>query len=105
MLLLWVFLSSREKKLIFISHVQYALLTFRLKNVMVQSAGTVEYTDCISAERYNSPNKCPRYDTKQSDGEASVDLELWGMPSTPSLPSLPDPLKLGVVALELLIFI
>ena len=32
-------------------------------------------------------NKCPRYDTKQSDGEASI-LELWGMWSTPSLPLL-----------------
>ena len=32
------------------------------------------------------------YDTKQSDGEASVMLELWGMRSTLSLPSLPGPL-------------
>ena len=31
---------------------------------------------------------CPRYDTKQSDGEAPVMLELWGMWRTPSLPSL-----------------
>ena len=30
------------------------------------------------------PNKCPGYDTKQSDGEASVLLELRGMWSTPS---------------------
>ena len=29
-----------------------------------------------------------RYDTKQSDGEASVMLELWGMWSTTLLPSL-----------------
>ena len=28
------------------------------------------------------------YDTKQSDGEVPVMLELWGMQSTPSLPSL-----------------
>ena len=32
------------------------------------------------------------YDTKQSHGEASVMLELWGMQSTPSLSSLPGPL-------------
>ena len=43
------------------------------------------------------PSLCPRYDTKQSDGEVPVMLELWGMQSTPSLPSLPDPLWPGVV--------
>ena len=46
---------------------------------MAQSAGAVEYTNCIFAEEYNSPNECPRYDTKQSDGEVPVMLELWGM--------------------------
>ena len=35
------------------------------------------------------PNKCPGHDTKQSDGEVSVMLELWGMQSTSLLPSLP----------------
>ena len=44
------------------------------------------------------PNECPRYDTKQSDDEAPVMLELWGMQSTPSLPSLPGPLCSRVVA-------
>ena len=34
------------------------------------------------------PNECPRYDTEQSHGEAPVLLELWGMRSTTSLPSL-----------------
>ena len=43
-------------------------------------------------------NECPRYDTKQSDGEVPAVLELWGMRSTPSLPSLPGPLWPGVVA-------
>ena len=43
------------------------------------------------------PTECPGYDTKQSDGEASVILELWGMWNTPLLPSLPDPLWLRVV--------
>ena len=41
------------------------------------------------------PNECPRYDTKQSDGEVPVMLELRGMQSTPSL--LPGPLRPGVV--------
>ena len=45
------------------------------------SIGAFEYTD--------SPNKSPGYDTKQSDGEAPVMLELWGMWSALLLPSLP----------------
>ena len=38
------------------------------------------------------------YDTKQSDSKVPVMLGLWGMRSTPSLPSLPGPLWPGVVA-------
>ena len=38
-----------------------------------------------------TPNECPRYDTKQSDGEAPI-LELWGMCNTPLLPLLTGPL-------------
>ena len=55
--------------------------------------GAVEYTDSFSAEEYPHPlNECPGYDTKQSDDEASVMLELWRMQSTSLLPSLPGPL-------------
>ena len=54
--------------------------------LFAQSAGAVEYT-----------NKCLGYDTKQSDGEVPVMLELWGMRSTPLLPSLPGQLWPGVV--------
>ena len=50
---------------------------------LVQSARAVEY---------------PWYDIKQSDGEAPVMLELWGMWSTLSLPSLPSTFWPGVVA-------
>ena len=65
---------------------------------MAKSDGAAEFIDCISAEEsyslknksYSLKNKCPGYDTKQSDGEAPVMLELWGMLSTFSLPSLPD---------------
>ena len=46
------------------------------------------------------PNECPRYDTKQPDGEDPVMLELWGIWYTSSLPSLPGPLWPGVVALD-----
>ena len=65
---------------------------------MAQSAEAAEYTDCISAKRYDSPNECPGYNTKQSDGEVSVMLGLWVMRSTLSLPSLPSLLCPGVVA-------
>ena len=44
------------------------------------------------------PNDCPKFDTKQSDGEVPVMLELRGMQSTPSLPLLPGPLRPGTVA-------
>ena len=44
------------------------------------------------------PNECPGYDTKQSDSEAPIMLELWGMKSTPLLPSLPCLLWSRVVA-------
>ena len=43
-------------------------------------------------------NKCPGYDTKQSDSEVAVMLELWRMWSTPLLPSPPGPLWPRVVA-------
>ena len=67
---------------------------------VAQSAGAVEYTNCFSAEGYDSPSECPEFDTKQSDCEASVMLEPWGMRTTPSLPSLPGLLWPGVVAPE-----
>ena len=68
---------------------------------VAQSAGAVEYIDCFSAEGQDPlPNECPRYDTKQSDSEVPVMLELWGMRSNPSMPSLPGPLWPGVVALD-----
>ena len=45
-----------------------------------------------------SPNEFPGYDTKQSDGDVPVMLELWGMQSTLSLPSLPRPIWPGRLA-------
>ena len=50
---------------------------------MLQSAGAAEYTKCISADGWDSPNKCSGYDTKQSEVEAWVILERWEMQSTP----------------------
>ena len=70
-----------------------------IKKDMAQSVGAAEYTDCISAEVLRlTQNKCPRYDTKQSDGEASIPLELWEMWSTLLLLSLQGPLCPRVVA-------
>ena len=66
--------------------------------IVTQSAGVVEYTECITAERQYSLNECPRYDPKQSDGEAPVMLELERMQSIPLLPLLLGPLWPGVVA-------
>ena len=68
-------------------------------------AWAVEYTDCTSAEGYDSPNKCRGYDTKQYDSKVSVMLELWEMHSTPLLPSLPSPLWPGEVAPDRVLFI
>ena len=48
--------------------------------------------------RLHLPNECPGYDTKQSEGEVPVRLELWGMRSTHSLSLLPGPLWLIMVA-------
>ena len=62
------------------------------------NAGAVEYTNCISVEGQVSFNECPGYDTKQSDNEAPVMLELWGLWSFKSSPSLLGPLWSGVVA-------
>ena len=56
-----------------------------------------EYTERISAEEKGSLNECLGYDTKHSDGEAPVTLELWGMQNTPSMTSLPCPLWPRVV--------
>ena len=53
------------------------------------SVGTVEKTHNLSADH---PKECPGYMTQKSDGRVPVMLELWGMQSTPLLPSLLGPL-------------
>ena len=55
---------------------------------MAELAWAVEYTDCIYAEGYETPNECPGYEIKKSEGKAPVMMELWGMWSSPSLLSL-----------------
>ena len=52
----------------------------------------LQNTPNASLQRDKIPfNKCPGYDTKQSNGEAQVMLELWGIWSNPSLLSLSGP--------------
>ena len=67
----------------------------------------IEYTYCISAEGKEPPllNECHAYDTKQSDYEVPVMVKLWGMWSTPSLPSLPGPLWPGMITPERILYI
>ena len=65
---------------------------------LAQLAGTVEFTNCISAEEKDSSNEFPGYDTKQSDAEVPVMLKLWEMPITSLLRSLQGPHWSGVVA-------
>ena len=45
------------------------------KDYFAQSTGAVQYTNYTSAEGLDSPNECPGYDTKQSDGEVPVNAE------------------------------
>ena len=58
--------------------------------VSCMSAGADEGSD-------SRHHKCSGYGTKQSEAETPIMLELWGLWSTISLPSLPSPLWPGVV--------
>ena len=58
----------------------------------------------IAAFTYKNTFTSTGYDTKQAEAVASVMLKLWGMQSTPSLPSLLGPLWPGVVAPERVLF-
>ena len=71
-----------------------------LKELVSQSAGVVEHTDCTSAMGYDFPIEYLRYQAKLSDGELSVKVDLWGMRSTPLLTLFPSPLTPGLVAPE-----
>ena len=39
---------------------------------LAHSAGTAEYTDCISAKGYDFPDECPGYDTKMSNSNTGA---------------------------------
>ena len=72
--------------------------TYARKHMLTQSVSAAN-TQTASPQRGKTPAKeYPGYDTKQSDGEVPVMLELWEMRSTPSLPSHPGPIWPEVVA-------
>ena len=59
----------------------------------------LQNTPAASLQRGKTPvTNVLVYDTKKFNGEVPVILELWGMQSTPPLPSLLGPLLLGLVA-------
>ena len=79
----------------------YLYILLKRWNFFDQASEAEEYTDRFSAELCNPPpSECPRYDTKQSDSGVSVMLELWGMQSTPLLPSVSCSLWPGVEVLD-----
>ena len=66
----------------------------------------VQNTPTVSLQRAKTPHiECSAYDTKQSDDEAPVILELWGLQGTPSLLSLLGSLWPGVVVPDRALFI
>ena len=79
-------------------NVYFQLFSFQLWINLAQSTKTVDWTDCISAECKMPTNDCPWFEIRQSDGEAPVVLEFWGMGITPSLPFYPGPFWTEVVA-------
>ena len=78
----------------------------RWQESATQSAGAVEDTTAFLQMNKTPPyEQVSWYDIKQSHGKAPVMLELWGMQSTPSLPSFQGPLWVGVVAPDRVPFI
>ena len=67
--------------------------------------GSIHQIHLCRGVRPTHPHECPGYDTKQSDGEDLVMLELWGMQSTPSLPFLSGHLWSGAVALDKVLYV
>ena len=66
--------------------------------IVCSVTGPVENANYISSKGVSFPNECLGYEAKQSEGEASVMLELLGMWHTPSMPSPPRPFWARVVA-------
>ena len=80
--------------------------TLFIFNCVLSSRLGLQYTLTASLQKDKllSTSEFPGYDTKQSDGEVPVMLELWEMQSIPSLLSLPCPLLPRVVAPDRVLF-
>ena len=61
-----------------LGYVEYLCIAITLNPTLAHSAKAAEYTNCMSVEGLDFPKECPRYDTKQSDGMASVMREVLG---------------------------
>ena len=89
--------SKWQKSMCFISKIS---LFIQYKKHSIRLAGW----DCRIHRLHHSRsvrpshNEGPGYDTKQSDCEVPIMLELWGIRSTPSLPSPQGPLWPRLVA-------
>ena len=71
---------------------------FILSDCPVSWSSRIHQLHLCRGVRPPARNECPGYETKKSNREVPVILELWRMWSTPSLPSLPGPLWPVVVA-------
>ena len=63
------------------------LITLFLNKPQLICLLTIKFAQS-ALQRVIPPNECPGYDTKQSNGEVQVMLELWRIWSIPSLPLL-----------------
>ena len=77
-----------------------ANFTYLLTYIYIKTQTQKLYTYIQIYINIHTNNEYPGYDIKQSDGEVPEMLELWGMQRTLSLPLLPGPLWLGMVAPE-----
>ena len=74
-------------------------VTIHMGHTLVSPVTYPQNTPTAHLQRGKTPSlRVSCYDTKQSDGEAPVMLELWGIQCTPSLLSLPGPYRSRVVA-------
>ena len=82
-----------------ISHYPIGLMTL-ISNGFCPVSWGCRIHQLLFCRKVRHLNKCPGYDTKQTDSEVPVMLGLWGMRSNHSLPSLQGPLWPGVVATD-----
>ena len=85
-------------------HISYGLNSITIGVLCSVSCGCRIHWLLLCRGVKPSSNECPGYDTKQSDVEVLVMLEVWEIWNTTSLPSFPSPLWPGVVAYDRSLF-